>query len=80
MAPRHPIESDEIESPEGVTYLTGDAALAFFQSEIQRLLGISGAEFLQRYDAGEYKDLEDIPENRNYLRASFLIHFGRPIS
>lgn len=77
MALRHPIESDERDAPEGVTYLTGEAALAFFEREIQRLMGISGEEFLRRYEAGEYENLEDIPENWNVLRASFLIPFGR---
>ena len=53
MALRHPTESDELESPEGVTYLTGDAALEYFEREIQRLIGMSGEEFIRRYDAGE---------------------------
>ena len=77
MALRHPIESDDLENPEGVTYLTGPAALEFFEREIQRLMGMSGEEFILRYDAGEYRTLEDIPENWNVLRASFLIPFGR---
>ena len=78
MALRHPTESEEVETPEGVTYLTGEAARAYFDQEIRRLLDMSGDEFLRRYDAGEYEKLEDIPENWNVLRASFLIHFGRP--
>lgn len=79
MALRHPIEYDDnFDSPEGVTYLTGDAARAFFEKEIQRLLGMSGTEFLRRYDAGEYEDMEETLENRKYLEASFLVHFGRP--
>ncbi|MCA9860868.1 MAG: hypothetical protein KC438_14160 [Thermomicrobiales bacterium] len=78
MALRHPIESEEYEAPEGVTYLSGEEARAYFEQEIQRLLGMSGDEFLRRYDAGEYEDMEETLENRNFLRASFLIHFGRP--
>ncbi len=77
MALRRPIESDDLENPEGVTYLTGEAALAFFEREIQRLMGMSGEEFIRRYDAGEYETLEDIPENWHVLEASFLIPFGR---
>jgi hypothetical protein len=77
MALRHPIESDELESPEGVTYLTGEAAHAFFEQEVQRLVGISGDEFIRRYDAGEYAEIEDIPENWNILEAAYLIGFGR---
>lgn len=77
MALRHPIESDEIDEAEGVITLTGAEALAFFEQEIQRLMGMSGAEFIERYDAGEYETLEDIPENWHVLEASFLIPFGR---
>lgn len=77
MALRHPIESDELDAPEGVIYLTGQAALDFFEREIQRLMDISGAEFIERYESGEYETLEDIPENWNVLRASFLIPFAK---
>lgn len=78
MALRHPIESDEHEAPEGVIYLSPEKARAFFEEEIERLLGMSGDEFLRRYDAGEYVDMEESLENRRFLEASFLIHFGRP--
>jgi hypothetical protein len=77
MALRHPTESEERDAPEGVTCLSGEAARAYFEQEIQRLLGMSGDEFLRRYDAGEYEHMEDSVENRNVLEASFLIHFGR---
>jgi hypothetical protein len=74
MALRHPIESDTSEDD---FIMPKEEALAFFEREIQRLMGMSGAEFIRRYDAGEYNYLEDIPETRNVLRASFLIPFGR---
>ncbi len=73
MALRSPIESDEDDD----FIMPKEEALAFFEREIQRLMGMSGSEFIRRYDAGEYEDLEDIPENWNVLRASFLIPFGR---
>ena len=74
MALRHPIQpSEEVED----FIMPPEEARAFFESEIQRLLGMSGDEFLRRYDAGEYLDMEDSIENRNYLEASFLISFGR---
>jgi hypothetical protein len=71
---RNPIES---ETPGEDFIMPKEEALAFFEREIQRLMGMSGEEFIRRYDAGEYNDLEDIPETRNVLRASFLIPFGR---
>lgn len=73
MALRSPIESGE----DNDFIMPKEEALAFFEREIQRLMGMSGSEFIRRYDAGEYEDLEDIPENWNVLRASFLIPFGR---
>lgn len=77
MALRHPIVSEKLDTPEGVTYLTGQAALDYFEQEIQRLMGMSGAEFIERYDAGEYETMEDIPENWHVLEAALLIGFGR---
>lgn len=74
MALRSPIESDNSERS---SIMPKEEALAYFEREIQRLLGMSGEEFIRRYDAGEYEGLEDIPETRNLLRAAFLIPFGR---
>ncbi len=44
-----------------------------FEREAQRMLGISGAEFQRRWNAGEYVGLDDIPENWNVYRLSMLI-------
>jgi hypothetical protein len=60
--------------------LSKEEARAIFDEAIPRLLGISGEEFLRRYDAGEYADLPDTPEFRDELTAIFLIPFGRPDS
>lgn len=76
-ARRNSVEHEEIDMPEGVTFLTGQAALDYFEQEVQRLVGMSGAEFIRRYDSGEYETMEDIPENWNIFEAAFLIPFGR---
>ncbi len=76
MALRHPIESEEREGFASFI-MPPEEAHAFFEREVQRLVGMSGDEFLRRYDAGEYAEIEDIPENWNILRAAFLIGFGR---
>ena len=46
---------------EGIRFLDDDEAREYFDTEAYRLLGISGDEFLRRYDAGEYAtpDLDD---------------------
>ena len=72
MALRHPIESEKS------SIMPPDEAKAFFEREVQRLVGMSGDEFIRRYDAGEYAEIEDIPENWNIFRAAFLIGFGKP--
>jgi hypothetical protein len=46
---------------EGVKELTREEGRALFEEEVQRLLGISGEEFLRRLDAGEYDDVYDTP-------------------
>ena len=74
MALRSPIESDENQED---LIMPKAEALVFFEREIQRLMGMPGDEFIRRYDAGEYEDLDDLPENWHVLRASFLIPFGR---
>ena len=44
-----------------VKELTPEEAREYFESETQRLLGISGEEFLRRLDAGEYDAVIDVP-------------------
>ena len=51
---------------------------ALLDGEARRLLGISGEEFLRRYDAGDYARLtEDDELGRAVLRLWFLIPFAR---
>lgn len=42
--------------------LTEEEGRALFDEEAQRLLGISGEEFVRRYDAGYYDANPDTPE------------------
>ena len=50
-APEH---VDDEHADDGIRFLDDDEAREQFDREAQRLLGISGDEFLRRYDAGEY--------------------------
>lgn len=74
MALRRPIESKQD------CIMSKEEAQSFFEREIQRLMGMSGAEFIQRWESGEYEDLEDVPATRHVLKAAFLIPFGQPNS
>lgn len=52
-------------------------ARAMFDDEARRIAGVSGDEFLRRWDAGEYADLDDTPEGRSLSCLAMLIPFGR---
>lgn len=74
MALRHPHaddlpQSDEISYEEGMAWLDGEA---------RRRLGISGEEFLRRYDAGEYAGIEEDEVGRAVVKLIFVIPFARP--
>jgi hypothetical protein len=57
-APEH-IDDDAFDGS-GIRFLDDEESRELFDREAQRLLGISGDEFLRRYDAGEYNGpLED---------------------
>jgi hypothetical protein len=51
-----------------------------FEREALRLAGVSGEEFLAKWDAGEYQNLEDTPEGRRIAYLALLIPFGRRVS
>ncbi len=59
--------------------LPPDQAFALFDREAQRLAGMSGEEFLAKWDAGEYRDrdLDATPEERDIAYLALLIPFGR---
>lgn len=60
-----------------VEYATPEQARELFDSQARKLLGISGEEFLARWDAGEYRDVADGPDHRALMRLVMLIPFGR---
>lgn len=59
------------------TVLPPPEARELFDRKARALLGISGSEFLRRWDAGQYRRLPETPENRNIMRVAALMPFGR---
>lgn len=60
--------------------LPPELGVALFDQESRRIVGISGNEFLARWDAGEFRDYEDTPEGRELSYLILLIPFGRRIT
>jgi hypothetical protein len=56
----------------GIRFLDDDEAREDFDREAQRLLGISGDEFLRRYKAGEYANPQDDRELRGVMKLVML--------
>lgn len=61
----------------GPLTLTHEEALALFEAEVQRDMGISGEEFLRRLDAGEYDEIYDDPEYRHIGHLEMFSHVVR---
>ncbi|MBA2277936.1 MAG: hypothetical protein H0W06_09270 [Chloroflexia bacterium] len=57
--------------------LSAEEGRQLFDEFARELLHMDGEEFMRRWNAGEYEDLEDIPENGEILYLSMLMPFGR---
>ena len=44
---------------QGVLWISDAEAQAIFDAEARRVMGMSGEDFLRRYDAGEFDDRPD---------------------
>jgi|SRR5579884_238500 len=72
-----PASDDESLPP--VQFLSPEEGRALFDEQARRLLGLSGEEFLRRYDAGEFDAVYDDPGvGREVVHLSMLIPFARP--
>jgi hypothetical protein len=69
IAPTH-VES-------GIRFLEDEESRAFFDAQAHRLMGISGEDFIRRYDAGEYEDTPDDPQHHGITELVMLLPFGR---
>lgn len=59
-----------------VAWLTDEEAESFFDRNARELVGMSGKDFLVRWDRGEFRKRVDINDDR-VLRLAMLIPFGR---
>jgi hypothetical protein len=61
----------------GVRFVTREEGIALFDQQAQKTLGISGEEFLRRWDEGEYQPVPDTPEGWPIARLAMMIPFAR---
>ena len=62
---------------EAIRFLDDDEAREDFNREAKRLLGVTGEEFLRRYEAGEYATPRDDRELRGVMKLVMLGSVGR---
>jgi hypothetical protein len=75
-----PMALPAVATTEAETTLSTEEGRELFVREARRLLGISGDEFVRRWEAGDYRDLPDMPEAWKAMRVAFQIPFGQPES
>ena len=62
------------QEPEDGYEMTKDEARAFFDEQARAWLGMSGPEFIRRWDAGEF---DSGPERPDVMYIQALLPFGR---
>ncbi len=64
---------------QSIHWISDEEAHALFDAEARRVMGMSGEEFLRRYDAGEFDDRLDTSADADldYWGLVLSIPFGR---
>lgn len=70
-------DTNDFEAPPGIQMLSADDGAALFDRQARSLLHISGAEFLRRWDRGDYRPVPDTAEGRKIRRLVMLMPFAR---
>ena len=60
-----------------IRFLDDDESRQQFDRQAQRLLGISGKEFIRRYDAGEFDVVQDDRRQRAVMKLAMLADLVR---
>ncbi len=60
--------------------LSPERGWELFNGAAMHWMGITGEEFLRRWDAGEYRNIPDTPEGRRTMEVIFLLPFVRRIT
>ncbi len=60
-----------------VRWLSPEESRQFFDEQARKALGISGEEFLRRWDAGEYDAIFDDPDHPEIVELAMLLPLAR---
>jgi hypothetical protein len=75
---RRPLVEDVDMKNHHIYWSSAEEGRAMFDRQAHELVHMSGDEFIQRWDAGEFRDIADTAGHRHILRLASLIPFGRP--
>ena len=62
---------------EGVQFISAAEARELFDYQARKLVGMSGEEFLRRWDEGEFRDLFDKRGHAELTHLVMMMGFGR---
>lgn len=62
---------------DGVQYISAAEAREIFDYQARKLVGMSGDEFLRRWDDGEFRDLFDKPGHEDLTHLVMMMTLGR---
>ncbi|MCA9876260.1 MAG: hypothetical protein KC442_00700 [Thermomicrobiales bacterium] len=79
QARAHQFDDDERYDDGDVIILSAEEGVARFDEEARKVLGISGEEFLRRWDAGEVPPVPDTPEGWPIARLVMMLPLVRHI-
>ncbi|MGI8477715.1 MAG: hypothetical protein ACR2OO_15290 [Thermomicrobiales bacterium] len=60
-----------------IIWATPEESRELFDMQAQALMGMSGEEFMQRWDAGEYREIADTAGHLHIMRLASFMSFGR---
>jgi hypothetical protein len=62
---------------EGIRWLGDEESYELFDRLARTVLGLSGDEFIERWDRGEYDEIADDPGHPGLMHLIAMIDFGR---
>jgi hypothetical protein len=71
------MSTTEREPIEGVQYISAAEAREVFDYQARKLMGMSGEEFLRRWDEGEFRDLFDKRGHEDLTHLVLMMGLGR---